>query len=100
MVAEYEPLGERRRRGLIGTAEALTARTALMDSWRNLPGLDPELPTELLPPDWPRAQAREIFIELYDGLAELAEARVRQIVSTYDAALASLVSSHSSDFPA
>lgn len=100
MVEEYAPLGERRRRGMIGTAEALTARTALMDSWRNFPSLDPELPPELLPPDWPRARAREVFIELYDGLAELAEARVRQIVSVYDPALAALVNSHGSTFTA
>lgn len=98
MVEEYAPLVERRRQGLIGTAEALTARTALMDSWRNFPSLDPELPPELLPPDWPRAAARAVFIELYDGLAELAEARVRQVVSAYDPALADLVNSHGSTF--
>lgn len=98
MIAEYEPVRERCRRGLVGTAEALTLRTALMDVWRNYPNLDPELPPELLPPQWPRAHARALFIELYDGLAALAESRVRQIVRDHDVDLAALVRSHASSF--
>ena len=96
--AEYEPVRERLRTGQIGTAEALIARTAFMDAWRNFPNLDPELPDVLLPPKWPRAQARNLFIELYDGLAWLAEKRVVQVVTEFDEGLAHLVRSHTTEF--
>jgi phenylacetic acid degradation operon negative regulatory protein len=95
---EYEPVRERLRSGQIGTAEALIARTAFMDAWRNFPNLDPELPAKLLPPKWPRAEARALFIELYDGLAWLAEKRVVQVVTEFDEELAHLVRSHTTEF--
>lgn len=98
LLEEYEPVRKRWQSGKIGTAEALIARTALMDAWRNFPNLDPELPAVLLPPRWPRARARALFIELYDGLARLAEQRVVQVVGEFDQALASLVRSHGTDF--
>jgi phenylacetic acid degradation operon negative regulatory protein len=96
LLAAYEPVRQRWSSGQVGTAEALIARTALMDDWRTMPGLDPELPTELLPAPWPRARARALFIELYDGLAGLAEQRVVQVVAEYDGNLAALVRSHAS----
>ena len=58
--------------------DALIARTRVMDEWRAFPGLDPDLPAELLPSAWPRAQARELFIGCYDLLGPLAARRVRQ----------------------
>jgi phenylacetic acid degradation operon negative regulatory protein len=94
LLAGYDPVRRRWRTGQVGTAEALVARTALMDDWRTMPSLDPELPTELLPPRWPRARARELFVELYDGLAGLAEQRVVQVVAEYDTDLAALARSH------
>ncbi|MEJ3747974.1 PaaX family transcriptional regulator C-terminal domain-containing protein [Actinomycetes bacterium KLBMP 9797] len=99
LLAAYEPVRERWRAGQIGTAEALVARTAVMDDWRTMPTLDPELPTALLPPHWPRARARELFIELYDGLAGLAEQRVVQVVAEHDPELGALVRGHTSDEP-
>ncbi|MEE6257669.1 PaaX family transcriptional regulator [Plantactinospora sonchi] len=94
LLSTFEPVLRRWRSGRIGTAEALASRTALMDEWRTMPSLDPELPTELLPPHWPRVRARELFVELYDGLAGLAEQRVVQVVAAYDPDLAALVRSH------
>jgi phenylacetic acid degradation operon negative regulatory protein len=82
-VEEYEPLLERVRQGGVNASEALIARTALMDTWRNFPNLDPELPDQLLPPGWPRQQARAIFAEVYNGLGPLAEMRVKQVVSRH-----------------
>jgi phenylacetic acid degradation operon negative regulatory protein len=82
-VEEYEPLLERVRQGGVSASEALIARTALMDTWRNFPNLDPELPDQLLPPGWPRRPARGIFAEVYDGLGPLAEVRVKQVVSRH-----------------
>jgi phenylacetic acid degradation operon negative regulatory protein len=93
-VEEYEPLLERVRQGGVGASEALNARTALMDTWRNFPNLDPELPDRLLPPGWPRRQARDIFAEIYDGLGPLAEVRVKQVVSGHAPELTGFVHHH------
>lgn len=94
-VAQYAPLLDRVRKGAVGASEALVARSGIMDTWRTFPNHDPDLPAELLPADWPRAAARELFVEIYDTLGPLAEFRVRQIVAEFDPALAGLVSHHS-----
>ena len=93
-VDEYEPLLERVRQGGVGASEALITRTALMDTWRNFPNLDPELPDQLLPPGWPRRQARDTFAEVYNGLGPLAEVRVKQVVSRYAPELTDFVGHH------
>jgi len=36
-------------------------QTLLVHAWRKFPFLDPDLPAELLPADWPRRQAFELF---------------------------------------
>jgi phenylacetic acid degradation operon negative regulatory protein len=68
-----------------------------MDEWRAFPGLDPDLPAELLPSAWPRAQARELFIGCYDLLGPLAAQRVRQIIARYSPELADRAAYHSSE---
>ncbi|MGW6443224.1 PaaX family transcriptional regulator [Lentzea sp. NPDC055074] len=98
LIDEYSVVRARLARGRIGTAEALVARTALMDAWNRFPGLDPDLPSALLPQPWPRARARALFTELYDDLALLAEQRVKQVVGQYDADVAALVRGHGSDY--
>ncbi|MGV9915265.1 PaaX family transcriptional regulator [Streptomyces tendae] len=89
-VADLTDLSDRLSEGRIGTAEALVARTRAMDAWRELPNIDPGLPGELLPPDWPRAHARRLFETVYDGLGPIAELRFRQIVSEADEEVAKL----------
>ena len=42
--------------GRVPPTDALIARTRVMDEWRAFPGLDPDLPAELLPSAWPRAR--------------------------------------------
>jgi phenylacetic acid degradation operon negative regulatory protein len=98
--AEYEPIRDRLRAKEIRAAEALVVRTAFMDAWRGVPNLDPDLPNVLLPTPWPRGRTRELFIELYDGLAELAERRVVEVVGRFDPDLAGLVRCHRTDFRA
>ena len=66
--------------GQIAGAAAVRARTQIMDTYRHIPLLDPQLPTDLLPPGWPRARARELFVAIYDGLAEQAELHVLAVV--------------------
>jgi phenylacetic acid degradation operon negative regulatory protein len=68
-----------------------------MDEWRAFPGLDPDLPGELLPDAWPRAAARELFIATYDLLGPLAAHRVRQIIARYSRELATRAAYHSSE---
>jgi len=36
-------------------------QTLLVHAWRKFPFLDPDLPSELLPPGWPRKRAYELF---------------------------------------
>ena len=82
--------------GGVSPIEALVARTRVMDEWRAFPGLDPDLPAELLPGGWPRVQARELFIGCYDLLGPLAAQRVRQIIARYGPELADRAAYHSS----
>jgi phenylacetic acid degradation operon negative regulatory protein len=83
--------------GQVPPIDALIARTRVMDEWRAFPGLDPDLPAELLPAAWPRAQARELFIACYDLLGPLAAWRVRQIITRYGPELAQRAAYHSSE---
>lgn len=93
-IAAFAELRERVAAGDIGAAEGLVARTTIMDRWRTMPTVDPELPSELLPPDWPRGIARALFVDVYNGLGELAEMRVRQILSAYSSELIGIVAHH------
>ncbi|HEX6451757.1 MAG TPA: PaaX family transcriptional regulator C-terminal domain-containing protein [Trebonia sp.] len=83
--------------GSVAPLDALVARTRVMDEWRAFPAMDPDLPGELLPPVWPRAQARALFIDCYDLLAPLAAHRVRQIIARYSPDLADRTAYHSSE---
>jgi phenylacetic acid degradation operon negative regulatory protein len=69
------------RAGKIAGAEAVQARTAVMDTYRRFPVLDPLLPTQLLPSGWLRSRVREVFVAVYDGLAEPAQDHVRAVVA-------------------
>lgn len=80
----YDPVRQRLALGVIAPTEALVVRTQIMDEWRTLVSLDPDLPADLLPLGWPRNRARATFVELYDGMGPLAELRCRQIVGAHD----------------
>ena len=88
---EFSPILEEARRGALTASQALVNRTEVMDSWRNFIGLEPDLPTELLPEDWPRSQMRALFFELHDDLAPVAQARCQQIFAKHAPELATLV---------
>jgi phenylacetic acid degradation operon negative regulatory protein len=91
LIDDYAPLVQRIREGQVSAREALVSRTAVMDTWRNFPALDPDLPHELLPDDWPRQAARQVFVEVYDGLGPLAMIRVRQVLAEFAPELTSHV---------
>jgi phenylacetic acid degradation operon negative regulatory protein len=93
----YEPLRQRMHAGELGPQEALRVRTELTAEWRRAELTDPRLPAELLPPEWPRARARECWTDLYDHLGEPASGRFRQLLAQTDPALAELASFHTFD---
>jgi phenylacetic acid degradation operon negative regulatory protein len=41
-------------------------QTLLVHAWRKFPFLDPDLPRELLPADWPRRRAHDLFVTRHD----------------------------------
>jgi phenylacetic acid degradation operon negative regulatory protein len=88
---EFSPMLDDARRGALTTSQALVARTKLMDSWREVVLVEPDLPTQLLPEDWPRARMRAFFLELYESLAPVAKARCQQIIANHSPELAALV---------
>jgi phenylacetic acid degradation operon negative regulatory protein len=87
----YGPLRDRVRNGDVSAADALQARTRIMDSWRTFPSIDPDLPFNVLPREWPRREAHEIFVEVYNMLGPLAAIRVRQIIDQHSSDLAALI---------
>jgi phenylacetic acid degradation operon negative regulatory protein len=87
-IDKYSPLLERIRLGQVTASEALVERTIVMDTWRQFPNLDPELPSDALPEGWPRQAAHEIFSQVYDGLGPLAELRAQQIIGLYEPEIA------------
>lgn len=95
-LSEATAVADRVRAGAVSDAEALVLRTVLIDQWRVFPGLDPELPAELLPPDWPAAAARACFTDVYDTLGPQATRRFRELVAIDDPSAALLARHHTS----
>jgi phenylacetic acid degradation operon negative regulatory protein len=82
-IQRWQPLLPRVRAGRITGAQAVATRTAVMDTYRRFPVLDPQLPIALMPTGWPRARARELFVAVYDGLAEPAQEHVHAVVARF-----------------
>jgi len=80
-IASWHPLLPRIHAGQVSGPEAVRARTEVMDTYRRLPILDPGLPARLLPAGWLREPARDLFIAIYDGLAQNAEDHVRAVAA-------------------
>ena len=56
----------------VGPAEAFARYIRGVDSWRIIPYVDPGLPFDLLPADWPGAESTRIFADLSSRYADLA----------------------------
>jgi phenylacetic acid degradation operon negative regulatory protein len=91
LIATFEKTVRRLRRRQPAPEAALVLRTQAMNAWRPVPGLDPNLPLELLPDGWPSWRARRLFAEIYDGLAEPAAAYVQEIVAQHSPEAAAAV---------
>lgn len=73
-----------RARSLRGRA-ALVARINLVHDYRKFPFRDPDLPTELLPPEWPAAMAFDAFIDAFKALGPEAAQFYLSVVGADDA---------------
>jgi phenylacetic acid degradation operon negative regulatory protein len=80
-IQRWSPTPPRMGAGEIAGAEAVRVRTEVMDTYRRLPILDPQLPSRLLPTGWLRGPARDLFVAIYDGLAETAQNHVRAVAA-------------------
>lgn len=74
--------------------EALRVRTSIMADWRTLRRRDPQLPDELLGPDYPLHRAFAVCAAVYDALGPAAESAVRRILRPYSDDLAGHVTHH------
>ena len=83
-IAELRPIVYRLRAGMVAPAEALKLSVSLVGRWRGFPTVDPDLPRDYLPDDWPRREARRLFVEVHDACMAPATERVRTIVAKYD----------------
>lgn len=62
--------------------DAFRETIRLVDAWRHFPFRDPELPTPLLPADWPGRPARTLFATSRAGWADAARSWYRTIESS------------------
>jgi phenylacetic acid degradation operon negative regulatory protein len=61
-------------------AEALVARTDLIATFRHFPFLDPRLPVDVRPDDWPGEEAHRLFADVHRRLGPPARAHVAGVV--------------------
>jgi phenylacetic acid degradation operon negative regulatory protein len=57
-----------------GDEAAFAAQTALVHAWRRFPFIDPDLPDDLLPRDWPRRRANQLFRDRHERWDTAAQA--------------------------
>lgn len=69
-----------RRRIQFPPADAFAAYVPMLTAWRRLPYLDPGLPLEHLPPDWPGIEAGDIFTGLDARLRDDAHTHALAVV--------------------
>jgi phenylacetic acid degradation operon negative regulatory protein len=55
--------------------QVLLAQIRLVHEWRRFPRLDPQLPLELLPPDWIGVRAANVFKDLHQAWHDAAQRR-------------------------
>jgi phenylacetic acid degradation operon negative regulatory protein len=75
---EYRPVARRRRTG--SPAAAFAEYVPMLTAWRRLPYLDPGLPLEHLPVDWPGIEAAKLFAALDSRLRDDAHTHAHAIV--------------------
>jgi len=66
-------------------SEFFTERFELIHQYRRLPYLDPDLPEDLLPANWLRSEASDLFHEYHDILAKKANSYFDSVLKVYQA---------------
>jgi phenylacetic acid degradation operon negative regulatory protein len=61
--------------------QAFATWIGCLDAWRVIPYVDPRLPPEWLPADWPGNLSMPLFAELRERLDDLSERHVRHVTS-------------------
>jgi len=61
-------------------SQAFAVRALTLHEWRRIVLHDPQLPTQMLPTNWPGHKARELCGELYWTVFELAEEHLDQVL--------------------
>jgi phenylacetic acid degradation operon negative regulatory protein len=68
------------------TPEAVfRAQTQLVHEWRRFPFVDPDLPDEMLPARWPRAQALRVFRDRHESWDQAAQQYFRSLEALREA---------------
>jgi phenylacetic acid degradation operon negative regulatory protein len=65
-----------------GDASTFAAQTALVHAWRRFPFIDPDLPDDLLPRDWPRKRAYALFRDRHERWAPAAQAHFDSLAAS------------------
>ncbi len=79
-LAAWRPVAVRwRRRRTIDDSQAFADYVRALTEWRRLPFLDPGLPAELLPADWPGGPAADLFESLEAKLYDPALRHFREV---------------------
>ena len=79
-VTTYNPLVAKwKRRRTAADAEAFGDYVRALTAWRRLPYLDPGLPDDVLPPDWPGVTAADLFFGLRERLEDGAHRFVAEV---------------------
>jgi phenylacetic acid degradation operon negative regulatory protein len=87
-VERFRPVWQALEKAAEPDAESCFAlRVLLIHEYRRIILRDPELPAELLPPDWAGASARALCRNLYRRLASAAERHVMALLETADGPL-------------
>ena len=76
-------LGRMQKGEDIESSECFADRFKLIHEYRRLPYFDPDLPEELLPKNWLRAEASSLFTEYHDMLAEKANEYFDSVLKAY-----------------
>jgi phenylacetic acid degradation operon negative regulatory protein len=64
--------------------EAFVAQVQMVHDWRRFPGLDPDLPSELLDHDWPGPRAAAVFHDRHGRWERKAQAEWERLASMPD----------------
>lgn len=78
--------------------DAFTLRTLLIHDYRRILLKDPQLPQGVLPDGWAGSTARNLCADLYQAIAENADAHITGVMETFSGAIPPLVPSYHERF--